>query len=196
MTPVLPNTVCCPAEGHGDLLPLALGVVVLVAASFVARKLKQRQGTPSMKVLKKAMILVLLFLALIGVWALKTARKSGGTQIPEPVASSAPALVQAGLPRLVDLGATKCISCKLMAAILAELKTAYAGQLQVEFIDVWENPDAGNPYGIQTIPTQIFFDVQGREVFRHEGYFPKEDILAKWKELGVALTAPAPAPTP
>jgi thioredoxin 1 len=49
------------------------------------------------------------------------------------------------------------------------------------------NPDAGKPYSIEMIPTQIFFDASGKELFRHTGFFGKEDILAKWKELGVEL---------
>jgi thioredoxin 1 len=99
----------------------------------------------------------------------------------------------AKLPRLVDLGATKCIPCKLMAPVLEELKKEYAGRMNVEFIDVWVNPDAGKPYGIEVIPTQIFFDAEGKELFRHVGFFAKEDILAKWKELGVDLTVkPSP----
>jgi len=92
------------------------------------------------------------------------------------------------LPKLLDLGATKCIPCKKMAPILEELKKEYAGKLEVEFIDVWQNPDAGTKYGIQLIPTQIFYDAAGKELFRHEGFFGREDILAKWKELGLALT--------
>jgi len=89
------------------------------------------------------------------------------------------------LPRLVDLGADKCIPCKAMAPILEELKKEYAGRIEVQFIDVWKNPDAGTEYGVQMIPTQIFFDASGKERFRHTGFFGKEDILAKWKELGV-----------
>jgi thioredoxin 1 len=92
------------------------------------------------------------------------------------------------VPRLVDLGATKCIPCKMMAPILEELKRQYAGRLEVVFIDVWENRNAIGQYGIRTIPTQIFYDAAGKERFRHEGFFAKEDILAKWKELGVALS--------
>jgi len=91
------------------------------------------------------------------------------------------------LPRLVDLGAGKCIPCKMMAPILEELKEEYAGRLKVEFIDVWENPDAGSEYGIKLIPTQIFYAASGKELFRHEGFFSKEDILSKWKEFGVDL---------
>ena len=94
------------------------------------------------------------------------------------------------LPRLVDLGADKCIPCKMMAPILAELEKEYVGQLKVVFIDVWKKREEGARYGIQLIPTQIFFDASGKELFRHEGFYAKKDILAKWAELGVALRAP------
>ncbi len=88
------------------------------------------------------------------------------------------------LPRLLDLGADKCVPCKMMAPILKELKADYTGRMTVEFIDVWENPDAGRGYGVQMIPTQIFFDANGKELFRHSGFFGKEEILAKWIDLG------------
>jgi thiol-disulfide isomerase/thioredoxin len=93
------------------------------------------------------------------------------------------------LPKLLDLGAGKCIPCKMMAPILEQLKKDYAGTLEVEFIDVWKNPDAGKQYKIEVIPTQIFYDTTGKELFRHIGFFAREDILAKWKELGVNLKA-------
>ncbi|MDD5063713.1 MAG: thioredoxin family protein [Phycisphaerae bacterium] len=92
------------------------------------------------------------------------------------------------LPRLVDLGADKCIPCKMMAPILEEMKKDYAGTINVEFIDVWKNPDKAKEYEISIIPTQIFYDASGKELFRHEGFFSKEDILGKWKEFGVELT--------
>jgi thioredoxin 1 len=104
-----------------------------------------------------------------------------------PSSSSVPNQAARPLPRLVDLGAGKCIPCKMMAPILEELKTEYVGRMNVQFIDVWENPAAGQPFGIRVIPTQIFYDATGKELFRHEGFFAKEDILGKWKELGVAL---------
>ena len=91
------------------------------------------------------------------------------------------------LPKLLDLGAGKCIPCKMMAPILEEMKKDYAGTLEVEFIDVWKNPDAGKQYAIEVIPTQIFFDATGKELFRHIGFYAKADILAKWNELGVDL---------
>ena len=96
---------------------------------------------------------------------------------------------RAPLPRLVDLGAGKCIPCRKMAPLLEALKKEYAGRMEVEFIDVWKNPDAGKAYGIEMIPTQIFYDASGKELFRHVGFFGKEDILAEWKQLGVDLAA-------
>ena len=127
-----------------------------------------------------------------GICALPTTvagSNAGPAVAATPVAAIvAPALAEK-LPRLVDLGAGKCIPCKMMAPILEELKKTYAGKLDVQFIDVWVNPDEAPKYGIKIIPTQIFYDAAGKELFRHEGFFPKEDILAKWKELGVELPA-------
>ena len=94
---------------------------------------------------------------------------------------------ESALPRLLDLGADKCVPCKMMAPILDELKIEYAGTFEVVFIDVWKNPDAAAPYGIKLIPTQIFFSAEGAELFRHQGFISREDILAKWTELGVSL---------
>lgn len=91
------------------------------------------------------------------------------------------------LPKLLDLGAGKCIPCKMMAPILDELKKDYKSKFLIEFIDVWKNEDAGKKHKIRMIPTQIFFDKDGKELFRHEGFYSKEDILNKWKELGIAL---------
>ena len=101
----------------------------------------------------------------------------------------------AGIPRLVDLGADTCIPCKAMAPILVELRTEYAGRLQVDFIDVWKNPSAGDPYNIYAIPTQIFFDGNGKELTRHEGFNSKADILATWKRFGYDFISTG-APTP
>jgi thioredoxin 1 len=109
---------------------------------------------------------------------------AGGGSVTEPAAESKPAAT-ARLPRLVDLGADKCIPCKMMAPILAEFSRDYPDQFVTEFIDVWQNPEAGKQYGVEMIPTQIFFDAEGRELFRHVGFYGKEDMLNKWKELGV-----------
>ena len=91
------------------------------------------------------------------------------------------------LPQLIDLGADKCIPCKMMAPVLAELKKEYAGTLEVTFFDVWKEPDFARRYGVKVIPTQIFIDASGKELFRHQGFMSKQDILDKWKQLGVDI---------
>lgn len=91
------------------------------------------------------------------------------------------------LPKLLDIGSTRCIPCKEMAPILKELKETYREKLDVAFIDLLEDSSAAEKYGISTMPTQIFFDASGKELFRHEGFFSREEILSKWHELGVEL---------
>ncbi|OGG04704.1 MAG: thiol reductase thioredoxin [Candidatus Glassbacteria bacterium RIFCSPLOWO2_12_FULL_58_11] len=123
-------------------------------------------------------ILAVILLAVAGTLALKQRGRSSEES------SAAPA---AGLPHLGDLGADKCIPCKMMAPVLEELKEKYKGRLEVTFIDVWKDPAPGTKYGIRVIPTQIFIGPDGKELYRHEGFFSKEDILAKWHELGFTL---------
>jgi thioredoxin 1 len=103
---------------------------------------------------------------------------------PAPVENE----VTGPLPRLMDLGSTTCEPCKLMAPILEELKAEYAGIFKVQFLDVNTNPILNEEFDIRVIPTQIFYDAEGNELFRHEGFMSKEDILAKWAELGIKLT--------
>lgn len=91
---------------------------------------------------------------------------------------------QAKLPLLLDIGADKCVPCKMMAPILEKMEHDYAGKMEVRFIDVWKGSDAAKPYAVRLIPTQIFYSPDGEELFRHQGFYGKEDILAKWKELG------------
>ena len=117
-------------------------------------------------------------------------RESAATPPPRPATSPAPqppavdTPVRRELPRLVDLGAHRCIPCKMMAPILDDLKANYSDRFKTTFIDVWQDQEAGNRYGIRVIPTQIFFDENGKELFRHEGFFSKEDILSTWRRLG------------
>jgi thioredoxin 1 len=90
-----------------------------------------------------------------------------------------------GMVTMVDLGAKKCIPCKMMAPILEKLEKAYAGKAAVVFLDVWEDPAPARHFGIRTIPTQIFFDKQGRETYRHEGFLGEEAIVRRLKDMGV-----------
>jgi thioredoxin 1 len=86
---------------------------------------------------------------------------------------------------MVDLGAKSCIPCKMMAPIMEKLEKDYKGRAAILFIDVWKEPDQAKRFGISIIPTQIFFDKQGKEVFRHKGFMSEEAIVTQLKKLGV-----------
>ncbi len=131
---------------------------------------------------------IVIVAALIAAVAVAIAvRRNGSGTGPMPAAYRPEQLLGKGLPALVDLGSDKCIPCKMMAPILEELRSKFAGTLQVSFLDVVKYPDLLSLYGVQVIPTQIFYDAAGKELFRHEGFYSNEDILAKWQELGVGL---------
>ena len=86
---------------------------------------------------------------------------------------------------LVDLGAKTCIPCKMMAPILEELKVEYKGRAEVIFIDVWDaaNKEKAKAFKIATIPTQVFYNKQGHEVYRHIGFLDKDSIVDKLEAL-------------
>lgn len=136
--------------------------------------------------------------ALLGTVAIVLARKPAREALPGSptgmalAASHGSPTTTSGMPRLVDVGADRCIPCKAMAPILEELRTEYAGRMQVDFIDVWKNPSAGDPYNVYSIPTQIFLDEHGRELTRHSGFISKQDILATWRRVGYDFSVPRP----
>lgn len=143
----------------------------------------------------KMTIVALLILAVFVTFYLKENRAVGQkTQILQLIETELPKeLIQGSgakatnLPRFLELGADQCVPCKMMQPVLEELRRDYSGQLQVDFIDVWKDPQQSQQYAISSIPTQIIFDSQGKEVFRHIGFFPKDQILKKFKELGMSL---------
>lgn len=102
-------------------------------------------------------------------------------------APARPAAVPAAAPRLLELGSNRCQACQQMAVVLDALRASQGAKLRVDFIDVMENPELGDPYKISLIPTQILFDAAGKEIFRHIGFFSHDEILAKFRELGVKL---------
>ncbi len=130
--------------------------------------------------------IALTMIVLISIYLCSCQKEKGDSPNPSArtVAKEVPN-AQIKVPRLVELGADKCIPCKMMAPILAELKVEYAGKLQVDFIDVWKDPKASKQYGIRVIPTQIFYDVNGEELYRHQGFIDKGDILAAFRKNGI-----------
>ena len=111
----------------------------------------------------------------------------GCEQAPESTESVPATPATSGLPTLIELGSSTCGPCKMMAPILDELAETFEGTLTVIFIDTREDTEVAARYRVSIIPTQIFFDAQGNELLRHQGFFSREDILAAWAELGYAF---------
>ena len=91
------------------------------------------------------------------------------------------------LVTFVELGSVNCIPCRMMQPIMRDIESTYQGKVRVVFHDVWT--EEGAPYakqfGIRVIPTQVFLDAKGVEYFRHEGFFPKEQLVAVLKSKGL-----------
>ncbi len=109
-----------------------------------------------------------------------------GHSVSAQADSKTPKLPVKGMVTMIDLGAKKCIPCKMMAPILKALEKEYKDRAAIVFIDVWqkENKHYVEKYKHRAIPTQIFFDKTGKEVFRHVGFMNKKSIVEKLKELG------------
>jgi thioredoxin 1 len=91
------------------------------------------------------------------------------------------------LVTFVELGSVNCVPCKMMQPVMKEVEEKYGKQVKVVFHDVWT--EQGRPYGttfgISGIPTQVFLDKDGKEYYRHEGFFAKEELVKILQMKGV-----------
>ena len=135
----------------------------------------------------RAPLITLMIAVMLAAGCLTGCSKEDSKSTPDTTAEQASISEvpsEEGLPRLVDLGKDTCIPCKKMAPILEELEQEFEGTAIIEVIDLREDSDAATEYGIRLIPTQVFFDSTGVEVWRHEGFLAKDAIVAKLGELG------------
>ncbi len=93
--------------------------------------------------------------------------------------------ITSGKPALVDFGANSCVPCRQMRPILKEIDKEYSGKAGILVIDVYKYQNLAREFKIQLIPTLVFFDSKGKEVFRHVGPLDKEKIVTKLKEIGI-----------
>lgn len=105
--------------------------------------------------------------------------------------SEKPSDAKAAMPKVIDFGSKQCKACKAMEPVLESLMKNHADKFITEFVDVWmpENVALAKSHGISSIPTQVFFGADGKELFRNTGFISEEQILAKWQELGVTFAA-------
>jgi thioredoxin 1 len=94
-----------------------------------------------------------------------------------------------GMVTMIDLGATECVPCKMMAPILEKLEAAYRDRAVIAFIDVWKHRDQAPRFGVRAIPTQVFFDPDGKEVYRHQGFMSEDAIVEQLTRMGVEKPA-------
>jgi thioredoxin 1 len=146
----------------------------------------------------KVFTIVILLVAIGAVAAIRQkrgARECGSTCSRAPGPGATRPAEASPLPRVVDIGAGTCVQCKRMAALLDAFAREFAGRVEVEMIDIRTDDELARLYSYRLIPTQILFDATGKELFRHEGFLSREDILAAFQENGVDLAAASGATT-
>ncbi len=148
---------------------------------------------------------LIIVILVLGILAAALALKQGNrSSQPEPVVVQPPPLeapqaaseaddssASSLTPMFIDLGSTTCIPCKQMVPVMDSLRARYGEALIVRFINVNENHEAASEYDIQVIPTQILIDSEGKEVFRHKGFWAEDEIITKLEELGLVKAATA-----
>lgn len=87
----------------------------------------------------------------------------------------------------IELGSVRCIPCREMQPIMKSIEEKYGSQVKVVFYDVWTplGKPMADKYNVQLIPTQVFLDANGKEFFRHEGFFSEEGLIKVLKRKDV-----------
>ena len=86
---------------------------------------------------------------------------------------------------MLELGSVGCIPCEQMKPVMARLSDTYKGKLDVIFIDVNKDHDAARRFGVYMIPVQVLLDKNGKEVHRHIGFYPYEEIAPMLTKMGI-----------
>jgi thioredoxin 1 len=107
------------------------------------------------------------------------------TPVPDLTSIPLQQALSSGKPTLAEFGWRTCIPCKQMKPILEELAGEYKGKLNMVIVEVYEQMELTRQHGIMAIPTQIFFDNNGKEIKRHMGLWPREEIIAQLKKMGI-----------
>jgi thioredoxin len=90
-----------------------------------------------------------------------------------------------GKPTLAVFSAASCCGPDKMLPVLDSLKSQYAKAVNITYLEARKEQILASRHNVNSIPTQIFFDKAGKEVFRHTGFFSKDQISNKLVEIGV-----------
>jgi thioredoxin 1 len=124
--------------------------------------------------------------------ACDSGKNTGGVRAETGTSGAVAQVTRAEAPKrktvtFIELGSVNCVPCKAMQPLMDELRAKYPDQVEVVFYDVWtaEGRPYGSAFGIRVIPTQVFLDAEGKEYFRHEGFFPMEELVQVLAKGGV-----------
>ncbi|RPH35284.1 thioredoxin [bacterium] len=126
------------------------------------------------------------FIAIVSLVLLGTVlafAQNAGKPVPKPE--------PAALITFVELGSVKCVPCRMMQPVMKNIETKYGSQIKVVFYDIWKEDQQkyAKDYGVRVIPTQVFLDKSGKELFRHEGFFPESEIDALLNKYGLKASS-------
>jgi thioredoxin 1 len=129
--------------------------------------------------------IILVALVAVSMSAATVVGQSKANKSPTPSSTKS----EKPLVTFVELGSVKCIPCRQMQPVMKAIEQKYGKQVKVVFHDVWT--DAGSSqaevYKIKLIPTQVFLDAKGTEFFRHEGFYPEEEIHKLLQKRGLKI---------
>jgi thioredoxin 1 len=137
--------------------------------------------------MKKQLFALLILSILICSFAYTQSKKSPKKTKQIPAAKDNSTIVSKPLVTFVELGSVNCIPCKAMQKVMKAVEKKYGSQIRITFYDVWKEEQAhyAQDYNIRLIPTQVLLDANGKELMRHEGYFPEKDIDAFLQSKGL-----------
>jgi thioredoxin 1 len=163
----------------------------------------------------KIIVPIFIIVGVIGIWFAKNISK------PPLVTSENPdfqlyvtkdfdfeRLKSYDIPIMLDFGASYCPPCREMAPVIEKLNKELQGKAIIKYIDIEKFPELTNNYPISVIPTQIFFDKEGKPytpidpeksgmimyslkdtdehvITAHEGLMTSEEIVIILKEMGM-----------
>lgn len=140
------------------------------------------------RVMKKQICLLLLLSVALGSFTAAQSKKSSKRSKPAPAARDTTTAASMLFITFIELGSVRCIPCKAMQPVMKSIENKYGDHIRIIFYDVWKQEQAhyAQEYGIRLIPTQVFLDGNGKELMRHEGFFPEKEIDAFLQSKGLS----------
>ena len=128
--------------------------------------------------------LVVLVIISIGVFSLRNTETQSKINSDKPSVTNSETKYKA---TFIELGSVRCIPCQKMQPVIKSVEEKYGDQVKVIFYDVWtsQGKEDAKQFDFDAIPTQLFLDENGREYFRHVGFFPEVELVKILKQKGV-----------